>query len=230
MAVAVCFTSLTTFAQKTADDVIQKHIDATGGEKNWDKIKSVKIVGGLSANGMDVAVTQTIINNKAYRMDISLMGQNGYTIMSDKGAWQFMPFMGDTEPKKLSAEQIASNKDKMNFKNAVMANKAAIEKATLDGNDTINSIPCIKVKVTNKDGNESVCYFDAATYYLVKQDMKVKMQDDEQEVYLTFSNFKKQPEGIVIPMTFGTPQGDMVIKSIEINKKIDEKIFTLENK
>ena len=99
-----------------------------------------------------------------------------------------------------------------------------------DGTDTINSVPCYKVKITSKEGSESVCYFDSKTYYLVKQDVKAKVQDEEQEMSLTFSNFKKQPEGIIIPMTYGTPQGDITFKTVEINKKIDEKLFTPETK
>ncbi|PQJ09336.1 hypothetical protein CJD36_018990 [Flavipsychrobacter stenotrophus] len=230
MAIAISATGLSAYAQKTGDEVIQKHIDAIGGEKNWDKIKSVKMVGAMSAQGMEIAVTQTIVNDKAMRMDIALMGQNGYMIYTDKSAWQFMPFAGDTKPKELPADQVAASKDKLNFKNTVMANKAMISKATLDGTDTINSAACYKVKITGKDGNESVCYFDAKTFYLVKQDAKVKVQDEEQEVSYTFSNFKKQPEGVVIPMTYGTPQGDIVFKTVEINKKIDEKLFLPETK
>ncbi len=230
MAAAITLTGFAAHAQTTAEEVIQKHIDAIGGEKAWDKVKSVKMVGAMSTQGMEIAVTQTIINDKAFRMDISLMGQTGYMIYTDKGAWQFMPFAGDTKPKEMPAEQASAGKDKLNFKNTVMANKAIIAKATIDGTDTINSVPCIKLKITGKDGNESVCYFDTKTYYLVKQDVKAKIQDEEQEMSYSFSNFKKQPEGIIIPMTYSTPQGDIVFKTIEINKKIDEKIFVPETK
>lgn len=229
MALAISVSGFTAYAQKTADEVIQKHIDAVGGIKNWDKVKSVKLVGSVSANGMDIPMTQTIVNGKGYRMDISVMGQNGYSIVSDKGGWQYMPFMGDTKAKELPAEQIKMSREKLDFKNSQLVDKSVIASSALDGKDTVNSVPCIKVKIKMKSGEDVVCYFDAATYYMVKQEMKLKINDEEQEMATTFSNFKKQPEGIVIPMTIGTPQGDVTFKTVEINKPVDDKMFKPSN-
>lgn len=229
MALAISATALTSFAQ-TADQIIQKHIEAIGGTKNWDKIKTVKLVGAMSAQGMEIPVTQTIVNDKATRTDITAMGQTGYIIMTPTKGWQFMPFTGQTAPQEIPADQLKTNKSQLNYKNMQMVDKSLISKATLEGNDTINSVNCFKLKVTNKEGNEITCYFDAATYYLVRQETKVKVQDDEQEVGISYSNFKKQPEGIVIPMTMGTPQGDITFKSVEFNKPVDDKIFKPDTK
>ncbi|MBL0335637.1 MAG: hypothetical protein IPP73_10155 [Chitinophagaceae bacterium] len=42
-----------------------------------------------------------------------------------------------------------------------------------------------------------------------------------------FSNYQKVPEGIVIAMSIGLPFGELNVKKVEINKPVDEAIFTL---
>ena len=211
------------YAQK-ADDIINKHIEAVGG-KNWDKIKSVKLTGSMSAQGMDIGVTQTIVNDKGYRMDISAMGQNGYMIVTTTGGWTFMPFAGQTEPMELKADDVKPMKGQLNYKNSQLVDKSQIAKAELDGKDTIDSKPCTKLKITDKDGTVMECYFDDANYYMVRQERKMKVQDEEQEIAITYSEFKKQPEGIVVPMKVSQAQGDVTFKTIEINKPVDDKLF-----
>ena len=212
---------------QTADEIIQKHIDAIGGTANWDKIKSMKKVGSMSAQGMDIGFTQTVVNDKGMRMDISVMGQNGYVIITPKEGWMYMPFEpGMDKVTPIPAEQMKSSLPQLNVKSEQLLDKSSITKAEYVGKDTVNNISCLKVKITDKDGNEQTAFFDAATYYLVHSERKMKIQDEEQEVAINFSNFQKQPEGIVIPMTVTAPmgQGDITFKSVEINKTIDDSV------
>ena len=59
----------------------------------------------------------------------------------------------------------------------------------------------------------------------------MKMQGEEQEMATDFSNFKKQDIGVVVPMTMTTQMGgDINFKTIEINKPVDEKVFTPDTK
>jgi hypothetical protein len=40
-----------------------------------------------------------------------------------------------------------------------------------------------------------------------------------------YSNYQKLPEGILFPMTVESGNGPFAIKSVEINKPVDESIF-----
>ncbi len=224
MAIAITITGFTTYAQ-TADEIIQKHIDAMGGTKNWENIKSVKLKGTMSAQGMEIDMTQTIVENKGMRVDINAMGQQGYTIITPTEGWMYMPFMGQTKPEALPADQLKSQQSKINFRNNMLVDKSQIAKSSLVGKDMVNKVACYKLKVTDKEGSEQTCYIDQATYYLIKTEMKIRLQDDDQDVAVNYSDFKKQPEGITVPMTYGTPQGDLKYKTIEINKPVDDNVF-----
>ena len=219
---------ITTVKAQTADEIIQKHIDAIGGSDNWNKITSMKRVGSMSMQGVDIGFTQTVVNNKGERMDISAMGQNGYVIITQTEGWMFMPFQpGMDKVTPMPAEQVKAAQSQINVKAGLLVDKSEVAKAEYVGKDTVNNIGCLKVKITDKDGNEQTAFFDAATYYLVHSERKMKVQDEEQEVAINFSNFQKQPEGVVIPMTVTAPmgQGDITFKSVEINKSVDDNTF-----
>jgi hypothetical protein len=47
----------------------------------------------------------------------------------------------------------------------------------------------------------------------------------EVEQTVSFSNFQKLPEGIVVAMTITQQFGDITITKVEVNKPVDESIF-----
>ena len=209
-----------------AYEIIQSHIDAVGGSDNWAKIKSMKMTGTLSVMGMDVSMTQTVVNEKGMRMDISALGMSGYTIITPKEGWIYMPFQpGLDKVTPIPAEELKTSQDKINIKAVQLVDKSKIVKADYLGRDTVNNISCYKVKVTDNDSNVQTAFFDAATYYLVRTESKVKVQGEDQEVGVNFSHFQKLPEGVTIAMVWGSPQGDVTFSSIELNKPYDENIF-----
>jgi len=220
MMVAACFTGA---RAQNADDIIQKHIDAVGGTDNWNKIKTVKMKGIMSMGGMEINITQTVANDKGMKMEIDANGMKGYNIITPSEGWIFMP--GMEKVTKIPDDQLKSSQDKINIKTGQLVDKSKIGKAEYIGTDSVNSMNCYKLKITDKDGNVQTAFFDAVTYYLVRSEMKVKVQDDEKEMAVNYSNFKKQPEGIVFPMTIGTEQGDVNFKSVELNKPVDDNFF-----
>lgn len=211
---------------QSASEIMDKHISAVGGADKWNSVKSMKLVGGMSMGGMDIGITQTLVTDKGMRTDINAMGMEGYVIITPKEGWMYMPFQpGMDKVTPLPQDQVKASQDKLNMKNGYLVDKSKIKSVEYLGKDTLKMVPCYMLKVTDNDGNVQTAYIDMATYYLVRSDMKVKVQDEDHEITASYSNFQKLPEGIVVPMFLSTDQGDMTFKSIEVNKPIDENIF-----
>ena len=211
---------------QTADDVLQKHIAAIGGTEKWNSITSMKMVGTMNFGGVELGMTETLVSDKALRMDISAMGMSGFTIITPTEGWMYMPFQpGMDKVMPVPKEQVEASKTKLNMKGAYLTDRSKIKTAEMLGRDSVNATPCYKLKLCDLDGNYQVAYFDASTYYLLRSEMKVKVQDQEQEVSASFSDFRKLPEGIVVPMTISADQGDVNFKTIEVNKPIDDSVF-----
>jgi len=212
---------------QTADEIMDKHTKAVGGADNWNKIKTMKMVGSLNQGGMEINMTTTLVTEKALRMDISVMGMSGYQIITKEGGWAYMPFQGSTKIDTMKPEMVKSMASQMNPKSIQLIDyKSKGTKIELAGKDTLNNAPCYKLKCTNKEGETSFCYIDMNTYYLARIERSVKTDDQEQEMAVGFSNYQKLADGgIVVPMTMNTQGVDINYKIVEVNKPVDDKIF-----
>ncbi len=211
---------------QTADEIMDKHEKAIGGLDNWNKIKTLKASGSMSQQGMEIAIVQTIESGKGLRMDINAMGMSGFQIVTTNDGWSYMPFMGSAKVDTMKPEMVKGQQKQLDLKSHQLLDyKTNGSKLEYVGKDTINNSACYKVKITDKEGNESTNFIDCSTYYLMRTETKVKHDDEETEVAVVYGNYKKMDEGVVMAMSI-IPQGQEITwKTIEINKPIDKNTF-----
>ncbi len=216
--------TITSYAQK-AEDIIQKHLAAIGGEDAWKKLNTLRMEGGMKANGVDVSVVINSVNMKGTRQDITVMGMSGYTITTDKEGWMYMPFGGQTAPEAMTPDQVKQGKYKLDLQGDFVDYKSKGTKVEFVGKDEVEGTEVFKLKVTHKDSTEKTVFMDASNYYLIREVDKFVADGKEMEVAIDFSNFQKQPNGIVFAMTMGVPQGEVNFTKVEVNVKVDDAIF-----
>lgn len=211
---------------QNADEIMGKYLSATGGEEGWNKVKTLKMIGSMSQQGMDITITQTVRVGEAMRMDINVAGMNGWQIVTKTGGWMYMPFMGAAKIDTMKPDMAKAAQKQMDFKSSRMLDyKSNGSKLEYTGRDTISSAPCYKIKVTDKEGNEVTSFIDCSTYYLLRTEAKVKQDEQETEVAVAYNNYKKFDEGVVLPMTIIAQGAEITFKTVEINKPIDDKVF-----
>lgn len=225
MAAAIMISCAVTATAQTADDIIQKHINAIGGADAWKKVNSVKMTGSINAGGTELPVTITTVNNKAARMEFSINGMTCYTILTTKEGWAYFPIQGQAKPEAMTADQVKQSQDELDICGPLFDYKAKGSKVTYLGKDNIEGTECYKLKVVNKDAKEETMYIDASNYYHIRSVEKVKADGKDVEQAVTYGNFQKLPEGIVYPMSIESGNGPVALKKVEINGKIDESIF-----
>src|SRR5574343_658662 len=108
----LAFTALigSAIAQKQ-DEIISKHIDAIGGKDNWNKVKSLRSEASMKANGAEIKMVFVQVDKKAMRQDINVMGMDGYSVLTDKEGWSYMPFQGQTKPEPMTADDVKNGQD-----------------------------------------------------------------------------------------------------------------------
>lgn len=223
---AITFTvasGIAAFAQ-SADEIVNKYLAATGGVDNWKKARSLKYTGAMNAQGMEFPVTMVIVKDKAMRVDFSIMGTENYQIVTDKEGWMYMPVGQMQKPEPMTPDLVKQSKDQLDFQE-LLDYKAKGANIEFVGKDDFEGTEVLKVKHTNKEGKDKMMYFDAATYYLVKEVQKMTVDGKEVESSTTFSNYQKHPSGLVFAMAIESPQGPMKFSAIEVNPKIDDAIF-----
>jgi hypothetical protein len=215
---------------QTADEVVNKYIAAIGGADNWRKINSVTSEGNLTVQGADVAVTLTVLNGKGMRQNISVMGMTGYQIMTPTAGWTYMPFQGQQKPEPVTDETLKESADQYDTQGALVDYKTKGHTIEYLGKEDVEGTEAHKLKVTHKSGKIETMYFDPVSFLAIRTVSKQKANGQETEISTTMSNYKKLPEGILIPMTVSVPVGpgqnaELTLTKVEVNKPVDESIF-----
>ena len=213
-----------TYAQ-TADEIVNKHIEAIGGTDAWKKVNSMVTTGTLKMQGAEIPISLTVLNGKGSRQDITVMGMNGYQIVTPTQGWKFMPFQGQKEVEPITADDLKEAQDELDVQGSLVDYKTKGHTVELLGTDDVDGVDAFKLKETLKSGKTQTIFIDPKTYYIIRVISKQKANGNEVDVTTNVSNYQKLPEGIMVPLSIGLPFAEMIISKVEINKPIDENIF-----
>lgn len=226
--------SLASIKAQTADEVVNKHIEAVGGAANWKKVTSLVQTGSMSVQGTDITVVRSVLHTKGTRQDISVMGMNGYQILTPTAGWNFMPFQGQTAAEPMTQDDVKESQDDLDAQGSFIDYKEKGHTVELIGSEDVEGTDCFKLKVALKSGRTETIFIDKKSYNMIKSISVRKANGQEMELATTYSNFQKLPEGIVVPMSMNLPLGpgmnvDFALSKVEVNKPIDEVIFKPSN-
>ncbi len=210
------------FAQaQTADEVVNKYIDALGGKEKLASLKSVRLSGNMSIQGNDIAITVTKLHMKGMRMDISVMGTENYQIITPGKGVSFMPVQGMASPTDMPEEQAKAAQSQLDVQSSLLDYKekgTAVEFLGAEGND-------FKLKVTFKTGISTTYFIGKTDYRLNKTVSKRTINGEEMEIENTYTNYK-QVDGFWFAFTStSSVQGETNYDKIEVNIPVDENIF-----
>ncbi len=214
---------------QTAEEIVAKHIEATGGNDAYKGIKTAKMVGKTQVGpGMEAPMSITSVNNKAFRMELTIQGMTMIQAVNGDKGWKVVPFQGNPEPQPMTPEEVKMMASQLDLTGDFYDYKAKGNQIEYVGTDDMEGTEVYKLKVTKKNGTVLYHYLDKSTYYDLKQTQKVTVQDKEMESATTYSNYKKTNIGLVMPFTMsGDMSGEMQWTSIEINPKVEESIFNM---
>jgi outer membrane lipoprotein-sorting protein len=213
---------------QTADEIVNKYINAIGGKDKLEQVKTVYMENTVQVMGNEGPSKTSVINGKAFRLESEVNGQKMIQVFTDKGGWQVNPFMGAATPTPLPDELYKQSKGQIDITGPLYNYAAKGNKVELLGKEG----NLYKLKVTNKDSVESNWYIDDATYFLVKMTKSGQMMGQSMEITISFSNFKKSDFGITFPFTTEISYGGQFnitsnLNKIEVNKTIDPAIFEM---
>lgn len=219
---------------QTAEEIILKYIDAIGGKEKIAALQTVRIENTMSVMGNDAPNSVVIVNGKGYRSESEVMGSKMVQVFTDKSGWMINPMAGGTDAQKVPDELLASGQNQI-YIVPIFDYAARGYKAELMDKEKVGDVNAFRVKMTDKANNAAIYYFDPATYYLIQTVSTADMMGQQTQLTMKFTDFKKTDFGWVVPqsteMDFGGQFSlSMEIKSIEINKDVDMKIFDMPGK
>ena len=204
-------------ADMTADEIITKHLEMTGGLDNYKNLQSIKYMGKGFAQQMsfDITVVNKAPNKYAMQWHSDMadveMGTDG------KEVWQMFPgapgyIMTPAEdlPQTLEGYLISPYVDY----------KERGATAKLVGEEQVKGADAYKIEYVKASGDTTYQYFDKTNFNLLKQ--------SSDDIEIVFSKFKKVGD-FTLPHSMTIYQGGqtmmMVFKDVEINGEVDESMF-----
>lgn len=215
---------------QTGDEIIQKYATAVGGLAAFNAIKTMKMTGTVTTQGMDFLLTIQVINGRATRNDVDVMGQSVTNSYKDGKGWKINPYAGAPTATDMTNEELADFKTQSSLANNLMDYKARGHKVELLGQEDVEGVKTYKIKLTTKEDGKVTTYFiNSADNMLVKSVSSRNLQGQEVQVENIYSNIKEF-NGLKLALTRTQKTGGQVfqeikITTIEVNVPIDEKVF-----
>jgi len=215
---------------QTADEVIQKYVTALGGLDAFNKTTSAKMTGTLIAQGNELPFTMEVINNKAMRLDVDVMGQSVVNCYSKGAGWKINPFAGVPSATDVTGTELTDYKYQASLANNLVDYKSRGHKVELLGQEDVEGVKCYKIKLTAKeDGRVTTYYINAADYLLLRSTAERELQGQAITVETFYSDMKKFGD-ILFALTRtqkinGEVFQSFTLTTVELNVPIDEKIF-----
>jgi hypothetical protein len=229
LSILAIFATAISYAQ-TADELINKHIEAIGGKENWKKVNSMRSEATLSTQGIDIPVVITQVHNVGMKQEFTVMGMSGYSIIGVDGGWNFNPMQGQQKPEPITQDELNIGKEQLDLQGEFLDYKEKGHNVELLGNEDVDGTSCYKLKLTRKSGREATYLLDPKSFYIIRAVSKLTANGQEIESTINLSNYQKLPAGIVVPFTMENTMlpAPINMKKIEVNVAVDQSIFKVQ--
>jgi len=214
---------------QTADEIINKYVEAIGGKDKVSEIKTVYMEGNIDMmNNLAPSVTY-IVNGKGVKNEVDFNGTKMITCYTDKGGWTINPMAGQTTATPVPEDVLKTGQLGLDATGPLFDYASKGNKVEFVGKEN----GTYHLKVVTPTNVESHFYIDTASYYISKTVTPISANGQQIEMSAENSDFKKTNNGVIMPYSVkldfvGT---GLVItttaKIIEVNKEIDESIFEM---
>jgi outer membrane lipoprotein-sorting protein len=231
--VALVVTAFTQVQAQTATEIVENYLEAIGGKENLAKVKSLKMIGKINAQGLVIPIVAVTTTDGSAYVQFDFQGQKMKQLVSNGTKTWSMNMMAqkmEEMPSDMSKMMIKEFKD---FPNAFINYKEKGYKIELLGKEPQEGTECFKVKLTKDtmmiDGEEvpniAFYYFDTESFVPIVVETEVPTGPAKgQMVTVPLSDYQ-EVDGIYFPFSTAMQGMPMTYTEIVVNPEIDATAF-----
>ncbi len=216
----------------TAEAVYKNYVNAIGGEKAMNDLKSLKLIASGEIQGMPLSITILKSNTGKFKevADITMNG-NKMTVQKKvfDGKAGYQEAQGNK--KALEADDIDEVKQETDLQSDLHPEKYGI-KRTLVGMETVEGADTYKIDAVDGKGEKTTEYYDAKTSLKVRETKYQKGPDGTVAPATSdYSDYREVPgaNGYKIPYFFSIPGPganiNLKVQSADVNKDMPDSEF-----
>ncbi|MEO6916328.1 MAG: hypothetical protein ABI151_12325 [Chitinophagaceae bacterium] len=221
--------SISSVQAQTADEIVNKHLEAVGGKAKIAEIKSLRMESNFEIMGNTAPSITSIVNGKGFRNEMEFGGQKIIQVVTDKSGWMINPMTGAAAATVLPDEQYKSVKDQIFIGGPLYNYVEKGNKVELVGKEDVKGVSTFKLKVTTPDNAVYIYNIDTQKYMILKRAVTGEVEGAKFETNTYYSDYRKTDFGYMVPykMELELPQITLVstVTKVEINTPISESIF-----
>jgi hypothetical protein len=229
---AVSCLSVLAYSQ-SADELVNKNIQAKGGVDKIKAIKSVRITGKLSGGGgFTAAVVQENQRPSLVRETFALQGMTAVTAYDGTTGWQIQPFGGHKDPELMGEDDMKDLLLDADFDGPLVDYKEKGNTVEFLGHDVVDGDDALRLKVTLKDGDIVYYYLDPDTYLEIRKEVQEFIRGSVRESVIEMGSYKPVA-GVMYPYSISQgskanpAQQTTTVEKIEVNIPIDPSDFAV---
>ena len=229
---AVSCLSVFSLAQ-TADELVNKNLQAKGGIDKIKAIHSVRITGKLNGGGgFTAAQTQENQRPNLVRETFSLQGMTAITAYDGTTGWQIQPFGGHKDPEFMGEDDLKDLLLDADFDGPLVDYKEKGNTVEFLGHDVVDGDDALRLKVTLKDGDIIYYYLDPDTFLEIRKEVQEFIRGSIRESVTEMGSYKPVA-GVMYP--YSISQGSKAnpaaqtttVEKIEVNIPLDQADFAV---
>lgn len=218
---------------QTADELVNKNIQAKGGLEKIQAIKSIRITGKLSGGGGFTAATvQENQRPNLVRETFSLQGMTAVTAYDGATGWQIQPFEGHKDPELMGEDDLRDLLLDADFDGPLVDYKEKGNTVEYMGHDVVDGDDALRLKVTLKNGDIIYYFLDPDTYLEIRKEIQEFIRGSVRESVVEMGSYKPVA-GVMYPYSFS--QGSKsnpaaqttTVEKIEVNVPIGQADFAV---
>ena len=226
------FFSISAFTQ-TADELVQKNIEARGGLDKIEAIKSIRITGKFTQGGVNATYGQENQRPNLVRETFSLQGMTAIQAYDGSAGWAVQPFGGRKDPQLMGEDDLRDLLIDSDFDGPLVNYQAKGIKVEFLGHDTIDGDDALRLKVTLKNGDIIYDYLDPDTYLEIRKETQEFIRGSMKENVVEMGSYKPV-NGVMYPFSLASgPKNDpsswqtITVEKIEVNVPLSPADFAV---
>lgn len=224
---------------QTADEILAKYFENTGGLDKWKALKSFT-QKGKAFMGQEFPMTIYAKTPNKIKMVINVQGTELIPQAYDgTTAWSLNPFQGGKDPVKMDDEAAKEIKDE-EFEEEFIDYKKKGHEVTLEGVEEVDGVKCHKIKLVKnknnpKDDATEIYFFDVENFVPIVQYSYVRTGPQKGTEVKTYLSDYQESGGLIFPYSMeqkvnGQTVFKATIENITINDVNDDSIFAFPKK
>jgi hypothetical protein len=230
--VAISWFSVLAHTQ-TAEELVNKNLQAKGGTDKIKAIQSIRITGklrGRGRGGSTHAMVQENVRPNLVRESFSLQGMTAVLAYDGTTGWQIQPFGGHKDSELMGEDDLRNVLLDADFDGPLVDYKEKGNTIEYLGHDVVDGDDALRLKVTLQNGDILYSYLDPDTYLEIRREVQEFIRGSVRESVMEMGSYKPVA-GVMYP--FSISQGSKgnpavqttAIEKIEVNVPIDKGDF-----